>query len=582
VKTKTKSKSTPRPATPVCVPVAPRVFTRVASLFVLLALISPLRAITTYHTVNATSLTNKTIAPGDAIVINATLNPVVLIDFGSYTILNQGTLSVTATSNHAELRFNGDSVVALDNGATANLTGASAHTFFNDWSSNTLITDPGTLLNLTSNTASQTALAITYGNVTLANGAELRLNTSSYIAAIYLDANETRTASLTLVGNASNRPFLNLTHTGSGDAISIHSEGASASFTATNATINITQTAGRHAVYLNSPNALFTLNGSTAATINTTGTINGIYNNGTLSLLDSATLNLNGTTSGNALQNSAFLEIASSASLNLYSDGNFHNTGTFLLDGLVNNLSLKTNLSLNIASDAASFLLLTGNLTASSLANLTKSGSGDIRLTAPNNTLSGGNLSASNGFTLNLIADFSNVNISKGATTGGVIGANATATNPTGNPDGYQLFNMSYASNLFLDGSLFSDQTVQYTLNINNIGGSISITDWTLHRPLGNQEAAAFLLLTVTGSGTFDADQWTLLGLNVSDGWSLQWMENAEGHHQLWLFYANPVRIPEPATTTLLLGLGLAVFLFHHKGHKGFPKGHKSPIPKIP
>ncbi|MDR1789616.1 MAG: hypothetical protein LBR12_04655, partial [Opitutaceae bacterium] len=186
-----------------------------------------------------------------------------------------------------------------------------------------------------------------------------------------------------------------------------------------------------------------------------------------------------------------------------------------------------------------------------------------------------GDTLAPDGFALYLDADFSNVNISKGATTGGIIGANPTAANPTGNPDGYQLFNMSYASNLFLDGSLFNNQTAEYTININNIGGSISITDWTLHRPLGNREAAGFLLLTVTGD--MEQGTWNLLGLNASDGWSLQWMDNAEGHHQLWLFYANPVRIPEPATTALLFGL--IVVLFHHKGHKGHHKGHKVPNP---
>ncbi|MDR1789889.1 MAG: hypothetical protein LBR12_06085, partial [Opitutaceae bacterium] len=186
-----------------------------------------------------------------------------------------------------------------------------------------------------------------------------------------------------------------------------------------------------------------------------------------------------------------------------------------------------------------------------------------------------GDAFAQNGFTFYLDADFSNVHVgSYGATDN----FGDTATGGSKDNTAYlhnQLYNSSFAANLFLDGDLFSDPSAVYSLNINNIGGSVSITDWTLYKQ--NCSSVGFLLFTVTGA--MDQGTWNLLGLNASDGWSLSWMDNAEGHHQLWLFYANPTRIPEPATTALLLGLLAlaALFLFHHKGHKGFPKGHKAP-----
>ena len=139
---------------------------------------------------------------------------------------------------------------------------------------------------------------------------------------------------------------------------------------------------------------------------------------------------------------------------------------------------------------------------------------------------------------------------------GGVVGANGT------NQWGNQMFNMSYASNLFINGDLLDpDPGATYTLNLFNTGGGIKIIDWTLHKQGG--VPVGFLLLTITGH--FDETQWNLSPGFVGDGWSYAWMNNAQGHHQLWLFYANPTRIPEPSTYALLLGALAFVLLTLHR-----------------
>ncbi|MDR1789714.1 MAG: hypothetical protein LBR12_05165 [Opitutaceae bacterium] len=154
-----------------------------------------------------------------------------------------------------------------------------------------------------------------------------------------------------------------------------------------------------------------------------------------------------------------------------------------------------------------------------------------------------GNLFADNGFTLDLSADFSNVHVS-----------------------GPQLFSAAFTDWLHLDGNLSALAAAHFTVNLHNLGGSVNIFDWSLHSDPNSE--VAFRLFTVTGTGDFDDTHWSL-GNWTNPGWSLRWMDDAQGRHTLWLFYANPVRIPEPPTLALALGLLAAVCAAAlHTGHR--------------
>jgi hypothetical protein len=151
-----------------------------------------------------------------------------------------------------------------------------------------------------------------------------------------------------------------------------------------------------------------------------------------------------------------------------------------------------------------------------------------------------GDLDATSGFTLNLVADFSNVHVSAVQAAHDAHPAVLVS----------QLQNSAYASNLFVNGT-FLDAAETYTVNLNNIGGTVGIKDWTVLQNLNSE--VGFLLFTATNSALLSANNWVLAGnLNVGDGWSLKWMDYATSGHQLWLFYANPTRIPEPATTAAI------------------------------
>jgi hypothetical protein len=279
-------------------------------------------------------------------------------------------------------------------------------------------------------------------------------------------------------------------------------------------------------------------------------------------------------------------------------------------DEISAHLRLNNDLEIDTQS-ATKTLLLSGNLTANTTANLTKTGQGTLILTGLNSTLGtgalnitagafylndgatltttglttvsagailGGNgtlisnikmdalasaiaitgktgakyheqftikgdLGATAGFTLNLYADFSDVHVSD-IRAAGADGHEVLTS---------QIKNSGYSNNLFLNGSLLN-LTANYNINITNMGLGVKVTDWSLLKKSGGLEVG-FLLFTITNAGS-PTGQWNLTGLNASDGWSLQWMENASTHNQqLWLFYANPKRIPEPATTALILGL---------------------------
>ena len=161
--------------------------------------------------------------------------------------------------------------------------------------------------------------------------------------------------------------------------------------------------------------------------------------------------------------------------------------------------------------------------------------------------VNGGIDASAGGFTLKLVGDFSDVHVSDG----------------NGGMQGNSLFNDVYMSNLFTSGTFTMNPAAQYTLDIYNIGGSGNITDWSL--AMNSSPGVGFLIFQANNSSGFN-DNWNLSAAMIADGWSLKWMDDAVGKHQLWLFYANPTRVPEPSTYALLLGtLSLAVVVIRRR-----------------